>query len=159
MNQKGTNPASAEGKPTEAEKELNALREALAEERAKNNTFARNYILMSEELEAAQGTVNGYAALEALNIVNGNYRRMKALEAAEKHRREQAKKAMAAYKKACRRTVLELGMTAAIGVVSVLLAVEGLVHFTISTAVIGVCLLALGWLLHNCVSLLGGVKE
>jgi hypothetical protein len=170
MDQKGTNPAPAEGKPTEAEKELEALRNELLEERTKNKALSRNCILMGMALEKAQANVNGYADGEVLGVVNGRHYHLKALEAAQKHlmeqekhlkerRRAQEKKAIAAYEKACKSNAKRLGLAFVIGALAVFFGIKGFIHPAIAVLMVIVDLLALGWLLNDFVSLLGGVNH
>lgn len=166
MDQKGTNPASADGKPTEAEKELEALRKELLEERTKNNALSRNCILLGMALEKAQANVNGYADGEVLGVVNGRHYHLKALEAAqkhimeqEKHRRAREKKAIAAYKKACKSNAKRLFITFFAAALVAFLGINDFVHIAIVALLEIVALLALGWLLNDFVSLLGGVNH
>jgi hypothetical protein len=166
MDQKGTNPASAEVKPTEAEKELEALRKELSVERTKNEALGRKCILLGMALEKAQANVNGYADGEVLGVVNGRHYHLKALEAAqkhimeqEKHRRAQEKKAIAAYEKACKSNAKRLGLAFVIGALAVFFGIKGFIHPAIAVLMVIVDLLALGWLLNDFVSLLGGVNH
>ncbi len=159
MNKKGKKTATAEVKPTEAEKELEALRNELSVERTKNEALARNCVLLGMALEKAQANVNGYADSEVLGLVNGRHYHLKALEAAQKHRRAQEKKAIAAYEKACKRNAKRLGLTFAISALAAFLGIKGFIHPAIVVLTVIVALLAFGWLLNDCVFLLGGVSH
>lgn len=159
MNKKGKNAAPANVKPTEAEKELEALRKELSVERTKNEALGRNCILLGMALEKAQADVNGYADREALGLVNGRHYHLKALEAAQKHRRAQEKKAIAAYEKSCKSNAKRMGLAFVIGALAVFFGVKGFIHPAIAVLMVIVDLLALGWLVNDCVSLLGGVNH
>lgn len=159
MDQKGTNPAPADGKPTEAEKELEALRKELLEERTKNEALGRRCILLGMALEKAQSEANGYADGEVLGVVNGRHYHLKALEAAQKHRRAQEKKAIAAYEKACKSNAKRMGLAFVISALAVFFGIKGFIHPTIAVLMVIIDLLALGWLFNDCVSLLGGVNH
>jgi len=147
--------APAEGNPTEVEKELEALRQDLACERIKTAALARRCILLAKDLGAAQTEVNKYADGEVIDLVNGKYYHLQALMAAKKLRRVQEEKAVAAYEKACKRNAIGLGFAAVIGFIAMLLGFTGFIHFVVAAIISGASMLAFGWLLNDCVYLLG----
>jgi hypothetical protein len=154
--EKGTEKMTpAEVNPTEAENELEALRKELAEERFKTDALSRRCILLGKALEQAQTEANKYADAEAMALVNGRHYHLQALEAAQKRRRAREEKAIAAYEKACNRNAILLCITAIIGFTSLILGFTGFIHPVFSALMEGVSLLAFGWLLNDCVYLLG----
>jgi hypothetical protein len=162
-----TTPEKDAPRPVEAE--ADSLRIELAEERFKTEALSRRCIRLGEALEAAIRAENDRYEQDMFGFVNDNCFQREAMVANEERRRqnsmdklsrrmEREKKAAEAAKKALKKSAAWLAVSFAGGFSAVLLGFGGYVHATLATAAAGVALVAFGWCLNTCVSLLGRCK-
>jgi hypothetical protein len=155
--------------PHPAELEANALRIELAEERYKTEALSRRCIRQGEALEALLRADDNRVEQNMFDHINGNSFQREAMDMADERRRrhfvdkqcrrlEREKKAAEANKKALKKSAVWLALSVTGGVAAVALGVAGYVHTTLATAAAGIALVAFGWCLNNCVSLLGRCK-
>lgn len=155
--------------PHPAEIEADSLRLELADEKVKTDALARRCIRLGEALEAALRADENRVERDMFDHINGNSFRREAMDTAEECRRrysmdkqyrrlEREKKAAEANKKALKKSAVWLALSVTGGFAAVALGVAGYVHTTLATAATGIALVAFGWCLNNCVSLLGRCK-
>lgn len=161
--------APIENTPHPAEIAADKLRIELAEERYKTEALSRRCIRLGEALDAAIRAENDRYEQDMFGFVNDNCFQREAMVANEERRRqnsmdklsrrlEREKKAAEANKKALKKSALCLALSFAAGFATVALGFAGYVHTGLAAAAVGVALVAFGWFLNNCVSLLGRCK-
>ena len=148
----GTKP---QANPHPAEVENAKLRLELADERIKTDALARRCIRLGEALDAALKAEGDRAEIDMFAIVNSYCDRRKASAIAENRINIRKQKAA----DACKRNSVAVVLASMIAIVSVILSITGIIDPVLSTAIVGICLIAFGWTMSACIHLLRVVEE
>lgn len=135
--------------------EAEQLRRMLSDERTKTEALSRRCIRLGEALDAAIRAEENRTEKDMFATINGNCYHRKALVAEGNYRMARARKAAAAYEKACQRNATSLGISAVIGFGAILFGFAGFIHTAVAATIAGVAAIAFGWSLNTCVYLLG----
>ena len=141
-----------------AEIENECLRKALAEEQIKTEALSRRCIRLGTALDAVLRAEDNRIEKEIIDLVNEHSDQRKAEEIARKRRMANARKAARAYKKACTRNSVALGLSMVICFLSAMLGFAGIINPAIGAVIACISFIAFGWSLNTCVTLIGRCK-
>lgn len=132
---------------TAKELEIANLHAALADERLKNEVLSRRCIQLGVDLEE-----DSRIEKEMIDVVNRNSAKRQADAAAQNRRLKRI--ALDAYANACTRNAIFLGLSILIGAGAAALGFFNIINPAIGFLVTGICTVAFGWLLNDCMFLL-----
>ena len=139
----------------QAEVETMNLRNALAEERLKTEVLARRCVRLGEALDAAILAEDNRVEKSMFDHINSNCYQREEMNAANKRRIAHELKMAKAYRKACRKNATALTFSTVAVFAALLLGFTGFIHAVFATILAGIGLTAFGWVLNDCVYLLG----
>lgn len=144
--------------PHPAVVEAENLRKALSEEQIKTEALSRRCIKLGVALDAALRVENDRIEKEMIGMVNEHSEKRKVEEVARKRRIAREKKEAEAYKKACTRNAVALGLSVVICFLSAMFGFAGIINPAIGAVIACISFIAFGWSLNTCVALIGRCK-
>ena len=147
--------AATQEAPHPAEIEADRLRIELNNERIKTDALSRRCIRLGEALDAAILAEDNRVEKDMFNHINGNCYHRKAMTAANKRRKANERKMAEAFEDACTKNAIALCASALVAFGAIILGYAGFIHSAVATIVAGCAVMAFGWALNDCVSLLG----
>lgn len=153
-----THETQSSATPHPAEVEAENLRKALSEEQIKTEALSRRCIKLGVALDAALRVENDRIEKEMIGMVNEHSDKRKAEEIARKRRIAYEKKAAEAYKKACTRNTIALGLSTLLCFLSVMFGFAGIINPAIGAVTACISFIAFGWSLNTCITLIGRCK-